>query len=84
VLSMKNKDKYAKKWYERYLTIAIGCTILSISYIIMLMYFLLIEKFFDKVLICFFLIMLLFFIIATIFAFIKCKRIKKDIDSNNN
>ena len=43
---MKNKDKYAKKWYERYLTIAIGCTILSISYIIMLMYFLLIKKIF--------------------------------------
>lgn len=80
---MKNQNKYVGKWYDRYLTIAIGCAILSISTIIMLIYFLVIEKFFDKVVICFFLIMFLFFIIATIFAFIKCKQIKKDIDNSN-
>ena len=81
---MKNKDNYAKKWYERYLTITIGCIILSISLVIMLLYFLLIENLFDVIVICVILSMCLFSSVAAVIAFIKCKQIKKDIDSNNN
>ncbi len=77
------KNKYAEKWYSRYLTIAIGCSIASISFVIILMYFLIIEKFFNKVVICFCLIMCLFFSIASLIAFIKCKHIKNDIDKHN-
>lgn len=80
----ENQSKYTEKWYSRYLTLTIGCFILSISTIIMLIYFLIIENLFDKVVISFFLIMCLFFSIATIFAFIKCKQIKKDIDKNKH
>lgn len=77
---MKNQNKYAKKWYERYLTIAIGCTILSVSFVIILIYFLLILNFYDKILACFLLIMCLFSSIASVIAFIKCKQIKNDIN----
>lgn len=77
------KNKYAEKWYSRYLTIAIGCGIASISFVIILMYFLLIEKFFNKVVICFGLIMFFLFSIASLIAFIKCKHIKNDIDKDD-
>lgn len=80
---MKNQNKYAEKWYDRYLTIAIGCIILSIIFVIMLLYFLLIENLFDKIVICFFVIMILFCSVAAVIAFIKCKQIKRDIDKNN-
>lgn len=78
---MKNK-KYAEKWYMRYREIEIGCIILNISFVIILLYFLLIEKFFDIILICFFLIMCLFSSVMAISAFIKCKQIKHDINNN--
>ena len=81
---MKNENKYAKKWYERYHTISIGCIILSISFVIMFIYFLLIENLFDKKVICFFLIMCLLSSVAAVIAFIKCKQIKKDIDKNRD
>lgn len=81
---MKNENKYAKKWYERYLTIKIGCIILSISFVIMFLYFLLIEHIFDKILISFSLIMSLFSGIAAVIASIKCKQIKKDIANNKH
>lgn len=77
---MKNQNKYAEKWYEQYLTIAIGCTILSVSFVIMLIYFLLTLNFYDKIVSCFLLIMCLFSSIAAVIAFIKCKQIKKDIN----
>ncbi len=73
------KNKYAEKWYSRYHTIANGCSIMCICTIIILIYFLLIEKLFDKVLICFLIGLFLFFCIITIFVFRKCKKIKKDI-----
>ncbi len=79
---MKNENKYAKKWYERYHTIAIGCIILSISLVIMLLYFLLIDNLFDVIVICVILSMCLFSSVAAFIAFIKCKQIKKDIDNN--
>lgn len=75
--------KYAEKWYRRYRELAIGCTILSISFIIMLFYFLLIENFYDIVIICFFLIMCLFSSIAAVIEFIKCKQIKNDINKKD-
>lgn len=79
---MKNENKYAKKWYERYHAIAIGCIILSISLVIMLLYFLLIENLFDVIVICVILSMCLFSSVAAFISFIKCKQIKKDIDNN--
>ncbi|MBR2138930.1 MAG: hypothetical protein IJ966_06555 [Bacilli bacterium] len=79
---MKNENKYAKKWYERYHAIAIGCIILSISLVIMLLYFLLIKNLFDVIVICVILSMCLFSSVAAFISFIKCKQIKKDIDNN--
>ena len=81
---MKNENKYAEKWYERYLTITIGCIILSISLVIMLLYFLLIEKLFDVIVICIILSMCLFSSVAAVIAFIKCKQIKKDTENNKH
>ena len=81
---MKMEKKYAEKWYRRYREIAIGCIILSISFIIMLCFFLLIEKLFDIIFICFFLIMCLFSSVAAVIAFIKCKQIKREILENND
>ena len=77
---MKNENKYVEKWYSRYLMLAIGCIVLNFITIIMLIYFLMIDKLFDKVVICFFLVMCLFFSNATIFAVIKSKQIKKEIN----
>ena len=80
---MKNENKYVEIWYSRYLMLAIGCIVLNFITIIMLIYFLMIDKLFDKVVICFFLVMCLFFSIATIFAVIKCKQIKKEINKRD-
>lgn len=80
---MKNEKKYAEKWYERYLTIAIGFIILSISSIIMLIYFLIIESLFDKIVIFVILSICLFSGVASVIAFIKCKQIKNDINKND-
>ena len=81
---MKNENKYAEKWYERYLTITIGCVILSICLVIMLLYFLLIDKLFDVIVICVILSMCLFSSVAAVIAFIKCKKIKKDTENNKH
>lgn len=77
---MKKQNKYAEKWYERYFTIAIGCTLLSVSFVIMLIYFLLILNFYDKIVTCFLLIMCVFLSITAVIAFIKCKQIRNDIN----
>ena len=74
VNKMKNEKEYAEKWYRRYREIAIGFVILSISLIILLLYFLLILKFFNIKFICFFLIMCLFSSGVAIDKYINLKR----------
>ena len=81
---MKNEKKYAEKWYKRYREVAIGYITLSISFIIRLLYFLLIKNLFDVIVIFFFLIMILFSSVAAIIAFIKCKKIKMEILEDND